>query len=128
MDPGRQPGLARPRQGRQEAGGQGVDVDLDLARPPFSILVCPPATTYIFNPSGQTLDASGLLALCDSDGPCGTPVKDAQRTKTHAGTRALLSIVWGTRALEGRTSVVTNWYRALSATIAGAVVEDVTLA
>ena len=103
-------------------------IDLDLAAAPFSIEVCAPGTTYVFNPSGQTIDASGLLALCDAAGPCGTAVKDAQRTKTHAGTRALLSIVWGSRALDGRTPIVTHWYRALTATIQGAVVEDVTLA
>lgn len=103
-------------------------IDLDLAAAPFAIAVCPPGTTYVFNPSGQTIDASGLLALCDAAGPCGTAVKDAQRTKTHAATRALLSIVWGSRPLDGRTAIVTNWYRALTATIAGATVEDVTLA
>lgn len=103
-------------------------VDLDLATPPLSLVICAEGTTYIFNPSGQTIDASGLCALTDAAGPCGTPVKDAQRTKTHAGTRTLLSIVWGTRALDGRTASATRWYRALSATIPGARVEDVALA
>ena len=98
-------------------------VDLDLARPPFTIGVCPPATTYVFNPSGQTIDAAGLLALADADGPCGTPVKDAQRTKTHPGTRATLSIVWGSTALPGRTARATAWYRALAAALGA--VDDV---
>ena len=102
-------------------------VDLDLTTAPLALVVCPEGTSYIFNPSGQTIDASGLLALTDAAGPCGTPVKDAQRTKTHAGTRALLSIVWGTRALDGRTALATRWYRALTATIPGATTEDVSL-
>jgi DNA/RNA-binding domain of Phe-tRNA-synthetase-like protein len=106
-------------------------VDLDLvvvsAAAPLSIVVCADGTSYVFNPSGQTIDASGLLALADAAGPCGTPVKDAQRTKTHAGTRTLLSIVWGTHALDGRTALATRWYRALSATIPGATTEDVSL-
>ncbi|HUQ02377.1 MAG TPA: hypothetical protein VM261_07760 [Kofleriaceae bacterium] len=102
-------------------------IDLDLATAPLALVVCPAGTTYVFNPSGQTIDASGLCALTDAGGPCGTPVKDAQRTKTSAATRTLLSIVWGTRALEGRTASTTRWYRALAATIPGATVEDATL-
>ncbi len=102
-------------------------IDLDLATAPLSIAVCAEGTSYVFNPSGQTIDAGGLCALCDVAGPCGTPVKDAQRTKTHAGTRTLLSIVWGTRALEGRTAAATRWYRELAATIESATVDDVVL-
>lgn len=86
-------------------------VDLDLLSGEPRVQVAPPGTSYVFNPSGQTIDASGLLALYDDVGPSGTPVKDAQRTKTHPGTRATLSIVWGTRALPGRTEIATRWYR-----------------
>ena len=101
-------------------------VDLDkLDAGPLTIDVCPPGTSYVFNPSGQTIDAGGLLRLADASGPAGTPVKDAQRTKTDATTRATLSIVWGTRALPGRTAAATAWYRALlAAHIAGATTED----
>lgn len=102
-------------------------VDLDLARGALSIAVCAAGTQYVFNPSGQTIDASGLLALHDEDGPAGTPVKDAQRTKTHAATRVTVSIVWGTHALPGRAAAATAWYRALSAEVMGATIEDVAL-
>jgi DNA/RNA-binding domain of Phe-tRNA-synthetase-like protein len=90
-------------------------VDLDRAVAPFRIAVAPAGTSYVFNPSGQTIDASGLLCLFDAEGPSGTPVKDAQRTKTHPGTRAVLSIVWGTKALPGLTGSTTAWYRARAA-------------
>lgn len=100
-------------------------IDLDRATPPFSIIVCPTPTTYVFNPSGQVIDASGLLALCDASGPCGTAVKDAQATKTGPATRATLSVVWGSRALPGRTAAATRWYRALCASLGA--VEDVAL-
>lgn len=100
-------------------------IDLDRATPPFSIVVCPTPTTYVFNPSGQVIDASGLLALCDASGPCGTAVKDAQATKTGPATRATLSVVWGSRALPGRTAAATRWYRALCASLGA--VEDVAL-
>jgi len=98
-------------------------IDLELATPPLSIGVCPVPTTYVFNPSGQVIDAGGLLALSDARGPCGTAVKDAQVTKTSATTRTTLSIVWGTSALPGRTAAATRWYRELSALIG--TVEDV---
>ncbi len=101
-------------------------VDLDRAVLPLSIRVAPAGTTYVFNPSGQVIDASGLLCLYDADGPTGTPVKDAQRTKTHDETRAVLAIIWGTTALPGRTAATTRWYQELLSSIEGAVIEDVT--
>jgi DNA/RNA-binding domain of Phe-tRNA-synthetase-like protein len=88
-------------------------VDLDRARPPFRVAVAPEKTTYVFNASGQTIDVGGLVVLSDADGPCANAVKDAQRTKTHAGTRRTLSVVWGTRALPGRAAETARWYRAL---------------
>jgi DNA/RNA-binding domain of Phe-tRNA-synthetase-like protein len=97
-------------------------VDLDLLDGALAIRIARPGTSYVFNPSGQTIDASGLVCLFDALGPTGTPVKDAQRTKTHAGTRATLSIVWGTTALPGRTATATRWYRELVAAIPGATV------
>jgi DNA/RNA-binding domain of Phe-tRNA-synthetase-like protein len=102
-------------------------VDLDLARGELSLIVCAAGTRYVFNPSGQEIDASGLLALADADGAAGTPVKDAQRTKTHAATRTTLSIVWGTRELPGRTAATVGWYRALTEAVLGATTEDVAL-
>jgi DNA/RNA-binding domain of Phe-tRNA-synthetase-like protein len=103
-------------------------VDVDRLGGDLSIGVLPPGTTYVFNPSGQVIDASGLLGLTDGEGPSATPVKDAQRSKTHDGTRVTLSIVWGTRALPGRTRKATDWYRELVATIEGATIEDVEVA
>jgi DNA/RNA-binding domain of Phe-tRNA-synthetase-like protein len=102
-------------------------VDLDRISGALSIRVAPVGTSYVFNPSGQVIDAGGLLCAFDGEGPTGTPVKDAQRTKTHDGTRAALTIIWGTRALPGRTAKVTAWYRELLGEIAGASIEDVTL-
>jgi DNA/RNA-binding domain of Phe-tRNA-synthetase-like protein len=99
-------------------------VDLDKVTGPLSIGILPPGTSYVFNPSGQVIDAGGLLGLTDAEGPSATPVKDAQRSKTHDGTRVTLSIVWGTRSLPGRTKKATDWYRELVATIDGATIED----
>lgn len=103
-------------------------VDLDRIEGSLSIEVAPAGTTYVFNPSGQVIDASGLICLCDVQGPTGTPVKDAQRTKTHDGTRAAISIVWGTTGLADRTRATTQWYRELMQSIPATTTEDVTLA
>ena len=99
-------------------------VDLDRLDGALRIAIAPAGTSYVFNPSGQTIDASGLVCLFDVQGPTGTPVKDAQRTKTHEGTRATLSIVWGTTALPGRTASATRWYRELLGAIEGVVTTD----
>jgi DNA/RNA-binding domain of Phe-tRNA-synthetase-like protein len=103
-------------------------VDLDRVVGDLSVKICPAGTTYVFNPSGQVIDTSGLLAVFDAEGPTGTPVKDAQRTKTHEGTRTALSVVWGSKQLPGRTARATAWYRELVATIPGARIGDVVLA
>jgi DNA/RNA-binding domain of Phe-tRNA-synthetase-like protein len=87
------------------------------------IAVMAEGTNYIFNPSGQTIDASGLLALCDSAGPAGTPVKDAQRTKTNDNTTSTLTVIWGSRALADRTRLTRDWYLSLLADVAGATIE-----
>jgi DNA/RNA-binding domain of Phe-tRNA-synthetase-like protein len=92
-------------------------VDLDRAAPPLRIGVAPAGSRYIFNASGQEIDLEGLLCLFDAEGPCANGVKDAQRTKTHAGTARTLSVLWGTRALPGRAAEAAAWYRALLAKV-----------
>ncbi len=99
-------------------------VDLDLARAPFRLDICPKGTEYVFNPTGQIIDVGGLVSLYDQDGPCAGPVKDSQRTKTHDGTTATLTVIWGTTALPGRAEKARAWYRALLEQL-GATVDDV---
>jgi DNA/RNA-binding domain of Phe-tRNA-synthetase-like protein len=103
-------------------------VDIDKLEGALAIRVAPPGTTYVFNPAGQVIDAGGLVCLYDAQGPSGSPVKDAQRTKTDDDTRCTLSIVWGTRALPDRAASTARWYRELVAEIEGAQVLDVALA
>lgn len=88
-------------------------VDVERASPPFRIGIAPKDASYVFNASGQTIDVEGLLCLFDASGPCANGVKDAQRTKTHAGTRTTLSILWGARALGDRAAKAERWYRDL---------------
>jgi DNA/RNA-binding domain of Phe-tRNA-synthetase-like protein len=88
-------------------------VDLDRARPPLRVGIAPAGASYVFNASGQSIDLGGLLCLFDADGPCGSAVKDAQRTKTGPDTRRTLSLVWGTVALPDRAARSEAWYREL---------------
>jgi DNA/RNA-binding domain of Phe-tRNA-synthetase-like protein len=101
-------------------------VDLERATAPLHIAVAPAGARYVFNASGQEIDLAGLLCLFDAEGPCANAVKDAQRTKTHAGTVRTLSVLWGTRALPGRAAQAAAWYRELLAGL-GAVTEDVAI-
>jgi len=100
-------------------------IDLDRATPPLRLGVAKPGEKYVFNASGQEIDLGGLLCLFDAEGPSANGVKDAQRTKTHAGTRRTFTVVWGTRALAGRAGEAARWYRQLLEE-AGAVTEVVT--
>lgn len=101
-------------------------IDLELAAEPLRIRVAGADESYVFNPSGQELDLSGLLVLADAAGPCASPVKDSQRTKTHPGTTRTLSIVWGSAALPGAVDAAVAWYRALLEAL-GASTEPVAL-
>ena len=85
-------------------------VDLHRGSGPWRIGLAPAGTEYVFNPTGQVIAIGGLLALFDALGPCGGPVKDSQRTKTHAGTIETISVVWGTAELGGRTASTAAWY------------------
>lgn len=88
-------------------------IDLDRARGPLRIGIAGAGSSYVFNASGQSIDLAGLVCLFDGEGPCANAVKDAQRTKTLASTIRTCSVVWGTRALPGRTARALEWYRSL---------------
>jgi DNA/RNA-binding domain of Phe-tRNA-synthetase-like protein len=87
-------------------------VDLERAVPPLRVAIAGDER-YVFNAAGQEIDVQGLLCLFDAEGPCANAVKDAQRTKTHAGTTRTLCLVWGTRDAPGRTAATVRWYREL---------------
>lgn len=99
-------------------------VDLDLAKEPLRVGLAGAGERYAFNASGQVIELEGLLCLFDAEGPCANAVKDAQRTKTHAGTLRTLSILWGAKALEGWAARTCAWFQELLRA-AGATTEDV---
>lgn len=101
-------------------------VDLDRARPPFTIAIAAAGAQYVFNSGGQTIDLEGLICLGDADGPCANAVKDAQRTKTSPATTRTLSVIWGSKQLPGRCAQALAWYQALLHQ-AGAATENVAI-
>ena len=88
-------------------------IDRDLAGPPYQIKIVPDKVSYVFNPSGQELDLQGLVCLWDEQGPCGSPVKDSQRTKTHPETRHTLVLIWGSLEIPERVDETERLYREL---------------
>ena len=88
-------------------------IDADRATPPFEVRVAPSGAKYVFNTSGQEIDLGGLVCLFDIQGPCANAVRDAQRTKTHDGTRRTLSVIWGCAGFENRLADTEAWYRRL---------------
>jgi len=88
-------------------------IDLGRATLPLRIAPGEAGQAYVFNVSGQAIDVEGLLCLHDGAGPCANPVKDAQRTKTHAGTLRTLTVIWGVEPLAHQTENALAWYLAL---------------
>ena len=96
-------------------------VDEERLEGPVHLGLVPKGVSYVFNPSGQEIDVGGLICLHDAQGPCGGPVKDSQRTKTHDGTTRTLSIIWGTTGLPGRTAATAEFYQGLIQALGGRV-------
>jgi DNA/RNA-binding domain of Phe-tRNA-synthetase-like protein len=88
-------------------------VDMDLAEQPFRIAIAPAGTAYVFNPTGQEIDVSGLVCLHDARGACGNAVKDSQRTKTRDETTRTLSVIWGAQGFEQELEAAYAWYAEL---------------
>ena len=59
--------------------------------------------TYLFNPSGQSIDLEDLVVVCRAGAggwkPCGNPVKDSMATKVRADTRNVIGILYAPRSL-----------------------------
>lgn len=88
-------------------------IDADLAQAPYQIKIVTDKISYVFNTSGQELDLQGLVCLWDAQGPCGSPVKDSQRTKTHEQTQNVLVVIWGSQELPGRLDEAAHLYHHL---------------
>lgn len=101
-------------------------VDRARAAAPYRIGIGADGEEYVFNASGQPIALRGLLCLYDASGPCATPVKDSQRTKTDDATSETLSVVWGASEHAERADRTVLWYRELLGAL-GATSEPVEL-
>jgi DNA/RNA-binding domain of Phe-tRNA-synthetase-like protein len=58
--------------------------------------------SYIFNPSGQSIDIEDLLCVCRVEAgswkPCGNPVKDAMETKISENTHGVVAVIYAPMA------------------------------
>jgi DNA/RNA-binding domain of Phe-tRNA-synthetase-like protein len=81
-----------------ECGYPASIFDLDLCGPSLRLRRGIAGESYVFNPSGQSIDLEDLLCICRYDGqswiPCGNPVKDSMATKTNESTRNVVAIIY----------------------------------
>ena len=72
--------------------------DLELSGADLLLRRGMPGESYIFNPSGQSIELKDLLCVCRAEGtvwlPCGNPVKDAMATKTRESTRSVVAVIY----------------------------------
>jgi len=79
-----------------------LDLDRSLALSPLGALEIRfgrPGESYVFNPTGQSIELAGLLGIAAVDGPMlGNPVKDAMHAKVQPGTRRVVAALYASRA------------------------------
>ena len=72
--------------------------DMELSGPALLLRRGRAGESYVFNPSGQSIDLEDLLCVFRSDAgewiPCGNPVKDAMVTKIKATTRDVAAVIY----------------------------------
>jgi DNA/RNA-binding domain of Phe-tRNA-synthetase-like protein len=85
------------------SGLPGSIFDTDLTGPDLFLRYGLPGETYVFNPSGQSIDLEDLLIVCRAEAgdwePCGNPVKDSMSTKVRADTRNVIGVLYAPRSL-----------------------------
>jgi DNA/RNA-binding domain of Phe-tRNA-synthetase-like protein len=81
-----------------ESGLPGSIFDADLSGRRLLLRRGAPGESYVFNPSGQSIDLQDLLLTCRrTEGgwePCGNPVKDSMATKIRPETRDVIAVLY----------------------------------
>lgn len=81
-----------------ESGYPASIFDLELTGPSLLLRRGKAGESYVFNPSGQSVELEDLLCVCRREGelwvPCGNPVKDSMATKTRESTRNAVAVVY----------------------------------
>jgi DNA/RNA-binding domain of Phe-tRNA-synthetase-like protein len=85
------------------SGLPGSVFDAGLTGPRLCLRYGVVGESYVFNPSGQSIDLEDLLVVCrDTLGrwePCGNPVKDAMATKVRGETNDVAGVLYSPRVL-----------------------------
>jgi len=94
-----------------ESGLPGSLFDAELTGPSLLVRRGYAGESYVFNPSGQSIDLEDLLLVCretpDGWEPCGNPVKDSMATKIRETTRDVLAVVYA--PADEPLEAVANW-------------------
>ena len=69
------------------------------------------------------MSLKGLICLYDAQGPCGNPVKDAQRIKTQGDTTRTLTVLWGVADFEEQQGAAVAWYQEILRKVGGSVLD-----
>lgn len=104
------------------SGLPGSIFDADFAGSRLHIRYGQPGESYVFNPSGQSIDLEDLVVVCRDVGgswePCGNPVKDSMATKVRAESRGVVAILYVPRAFGTETAL--RWASQFAETLASA--------
>ncbi len=80
------------------SGYPGSIFDAEKSGPRLRIRYGTEGESYVFNPSGQSIDLADLVVVCREAGsgwePCGNPVKDAMVTKIHSETQDVVGVLY----------------------------------
>jgi len=81
-----------------ESGFPGSIFDAALSGRRLLLRRGAPGESYVFNPSGQSIDLEDLLLVCRFTAggwePCGNPVKDSMETKIRPETRDVIAVLY----------------------------------
>jgi len=81
-----------------ESGFPGSIFDAALSGGRLLLRRGAPGESYVFNPSGQSIDLEDLLLVCRFTAggwePCGNPVKDSMETKIRPETRDVIAVLY----------------------------------
>ena len=81
-----------------ESGFPGSIFDAELSGTELLLRRGTAGESYVFNPTGQSIDLEDLLLVCRyaASGwePCGNPVKDSMLTKIRLNTRSAVAILY----------------------------------
>jgi DNA/RNA-binding domain of Phe-tRNA-synthetase-like protein len=91
------------------SGLPGSIFDADLTGPRLFLRYGRTGESYVFNPSGQSIDLEDLVVVCcaiaEQWKPCGNPVKDSMATKIQPWTQNVVAILYVPRSFGDETAL-----------------------